>query len=152
MARWVKDFKDGREDVKDKPRPGAPITAATPQNNELVSRLIQKDPHVSYDDIEEETSISRGTVFHIIHEILGLRKLGARWVPHKLNEKNKQERVEACKENLALIKSGQLRLCDILTCDETWFYYRQIGRKSSKSCWVAAGQTPSIVVRRGCCS
>ena len=39
------------------------------------------------------------------------------------------------------------RLCDVVTGDESWFYHKQIGRKSSNAAWVAKGDPPPTVVR-----
>lgn len=77
-----------------------------------------------------------------------MKKVTSRWVPHELSEKNRQDRVNICKENLAIYKSGPGRLCDILTGDETWIYLRQIARKSSNASWVGEGQSPNTVVKR----
>ena len=41
-------------------------------------------------------------------------------------EQNRMDRVEACKENLALFRYGPWRLYDIITGDESWFYLRQL--------------------------
>lgn len=149
VARWVEQFNAGRENFKDNPRSGAPVTAVTPQNIELVRQLIESDPHVSYNDIEAETTLSQGSIYKILHESLNLKKVSSRWVPHFLTPENRQERVKACQENLALIEKGTLRLCNILTGDETWIYHRQIGSKIKNACWVANGQSPTTIVRRG---
>ena len=58
-------------------------------------------------------------------------------------------RVDICRENLAKISEGKIRLCDVITGDESWFYLRQIGRKQSNSSWVGEGQQPKTIVRRG---
>ena len=63
--------------------------------------------------------------------------------------KNCQDRVRMCKENLAKFKSGTWRLCDVLTGDESWFYWRQIGRKQANRSWVAEGQSPRTIARLG---
>ena len=40
------------------------------------------------------------------------------------------------------------RLCDIVTCDETWVYHRQTGLKSTNASWVTEGESPTTVARR----
>ena len=42
---------------------------------------------------------------------------------------NKQLRTQICQENLAKLESGQWHLCNIITGDESWSYYRGIGSK-----------------------
>jgi hypothetical protein len=78
----------------------------------------------------------------MIHNALRMRKLASRWIPHELSDQNLKERVEACQENLAKFQEGKSRLCDVITGDESWFYLRQIGHKSSNSVWVEEGRPP----------
>ena len=94
------------------------------------------------------TGRSQCSIHEIIHSHLKLKKVTSRWVPHELSEKNRQDRVNICKENLAFYKSGPGRLCDILRGDETWIYLRQIARKFSNASWVGEGQSPNTVVKR----
>jgi histone-lysine N-methyltransferase SETMAR len=136
-------------DVEDKPRSGRPVTQTTTENIELVQSVIEADPHSTYDDIEAETLLSRGTIETIIHDHLKMKKVTSRWVPHNLTLEQKQERVRICQANLAKFQSGSWRLCDIITGDETWIYFKQIGRKASNACWINEGQNPNTVVRQG---
>ena len=53
----------------------------------------------------------------------------ARWVLHELTDENRRKRVEDCRENLKMFREGKWRLCDAVTGDESWLFYRQIGRK-----------------------
>ena len=59
-----------------------------------------KDSHSTYNEIKALTSLSRGTIYNIIH--LKLRKVVARWVPHELTDENRRKRVEDCRENLKM--------------------------------------------------
>ncbi len=77
----------------------------------------------------------------IVYDSLGLKKLTSRWIPHDLTDKNRKDRVDACRENLA-------RLCDVITGDESWFYLGQIGHKPANASWVAKGDFPLTVVLR----
>lgn len=149
VLKWSKLTNDGIMELEDKPRSGRPVTATTEENIQEVQRIIDEDPHSSYEEIEEETSLSHGTVCNIIHKHLKLRKLTSRWVPYDLTPEQKRERVNICKENLKKFREGSWRLCDIVTGDETWIYLRQVGRKQSNACWVKEGESPETVVRRG---
>ena len=101
MVKWIGFFKGGREDVKDAPRVGRPITEVTDENIAKVREVIEEDPFVTYDEIEEETSLSRGSISRIIHNCLNLKKIASVWVPHQLTEKNRLDRVAMCRENLS---------------------------------------------------
>jgi len=148
VARWVARFKAGREDLEDDERVGRPITATTEANIELVRVVIKEIPFSIYDDIKAETSLSHFTINHIIHDCLKMRKITSRWVPHFLNAENRAKRVRVCHEWLDKIKNGSWRLSDIVTGDESSFYWLQIGHKQTNSSWVGEGESPRTVVRR----
>ena len=148
VARWTQLFREGREDVHDDPRSGRPVSEMTAENIELVRQAINNDPHSTYDEIMAETYLSYGTIERIIHDCLKLRKLTSRWVPCRLTDEQKQQRVKICRENLAKFRDGSWRLCDIITGDETWIYNRQIHRKSTNKSWVGEGGSPTTTVRR----
>lgn len=148
VQRWSKWFREGREEVEDEERSGRPVTETTPENIDQVRHLIDDDPYLTVDEIEEQTGLSHGTVQRIISDHLQLRKITARYVPKHLTNSQKAERVRICEENLSKFKQGVWRLSDVVTGDESWFYHKQIGRKSSNAAWVAHGGTPPTVVRR----
>ena len=59
-----------------------------------------------------------------------------------------KKRIEICEENLAKLESGQWRLCDIITGDESWIYHRGIGSKESNKAWCSSDEGPPTAVRR----
>jgi hypothetical protein len=99
VTRWARRFREGREDVNDDPRSGRPVSELIDENIELVRQVIMNDPHSTYDDIIAETSFSRGTIERIIHNCLKLKKITSCWVPHQLNDEQKEERIRLCREN-----------------------------------------------------
>ena len=149
VVRWFNKFKNGNESLEDKHRSGRPITETTPSNIDKVRSVIDNNPWCSYDQIEVETSLSRGTIQNIIHDHLKMKKKTSRWVPHHLTEENRKERVRICKQNLDKFKENKWRLTDVVTGYESWFYLQQIGKKQSNMSWVAEGQNPRTVVRKG---
>jgi len=148
VQKWSKFFREGKMEIEDNPRSGRPVSKITLENIQLVQRVIQEDPHCTFDDIEAETELSRGTISRIIHDHLKMKKVTSRWVPHELTLEQKQLRVKICKENLAKLLNNSWRLCDIVTGDESWIYFRQIGRKASNACWTGEGESAGTVVRR----
>lgn len=149
VQRWAKKANNGEMEIEDCSRSGRPVSESTKENIELVGSLIEEDPHITYDELEAQTMLSRGTLFNIIHDRLKMKKITSRWVPHKLTLRQKEERVRICKENLAKFRHDSWRTCNIVTGDETWIYHRQIGRKASHAHWIRKGESPKTVVRRG---
>ena len=148
VKRWAKWFREGGEEIEDEARPGRPVTETTFENIEQVRLLIDDDPHITIEEVQEQTGLSHGTVQRIITDPLNLKKATARYIPKDLTDFQQAERVRICKQNLAKFQEGTWRLCDIITGDESWFYHTQIGRKSSNAAWVRRGDPPPTVVRR----
>ena len=128
-------------------RVGRPRTGISPPNVDQVHRLIEENPQISIDHLQERTKLCRGTLVNIIHHQLKMRKLSARWIPHDLNPTQKLKRLEYCKKNLKLFDEGQMRLCDIVTGDESWIYHRKIQKKSLNKEWVGPDGSPGRVVK-----
>ncbi|CAF3871049.1 unnamed protein product [Rotaria sordida] len=112
VKRWTKWFREGGEEIEDEARLGRPVTETTFENIEQVRLLIDDDPHITIEEVQEQTDLSHGTVQRIITDHLKLKKA----IAQKFQE-------------------GTWRLCDIITGDESWFYHTQIGRKSSNAAW-----------------
>ncbi|CAF2708911.1 unnamed protein product [Rotaria sp. Silwood2] len=152
VAKWSKYFREGREEIKDETRSGRPITTTTSENIEEVQSLVQSiiddNPYITIEELQEQIDLSHGTIQRIISDHLDLRKITARYVSKQLTDFQRAERVRICQENLAKFESDAWRLCDVVTGDESWFHHKQIGRKSSNSAWVARGDPPPTVVRQ----
>ena len=149
IYKWIRYFKAGGESLADQRRSGRPKTAVTKANIQRVQDLVEENPHITYAEIEAETSLHPPAIKEILHESLNLRKLASRWIPRQLTDAQKQKRVECCRENLKLLSEGKLRICDIFTGDESWIYHRKIESRQSSASWVKPGQKPKAVVKRG---
>ena len=149
VVKWTAFYRDGGDSLFDAPRCGRPITTVTAANIERVRQFLEDDPHATYNEIEAELFINQCSLHEIITGKLKMKKMTSRWIPHDLSEKNREERVSACRENLKLFLNGPLRLCDVFTGDESWFYMRHIEKKSDNVSWVKDGEKPLTVVRRG---
>ncbi|CAF4422672.1 unnamed protein product, partial [Didymodactylos carnosus] len=147
VERWCKRFREGRDDLEDEARPGRPVTETTTENIEQVRLVIDDDPRVSIEEIQEQTGLSYGTTQRILVDHLQLTKITARSLPKQLTDFQRSERVRICKENLARFTDGTWRLCNVVTGDESWFYHRQTGRMSSNAAWVAGGDPPPTIIR-----
>ena len=127
---------------------GRPITATTSENIEEIQSIINDNPYITMEELQEQTDLNRGIIQRVISDHLSLRKITARYVPKQLTNFQRTERVRICQENLAKFESGAWRLYDVVTGDESWFYHKQISRKSSNSAWIARDDPSSTVVRQ----
>ncbi|CAF2910263.1 unnamed protein product [Rotaria sp. Silwood2] len=134
--------------LDDDPRSGRPLSIITQQNIDAVKDLVIDDPHISIDYIATILDISHGSVDTILKQHLGLRQISSRWVPHKLNQQQRQQRIDICLENLQKFESGAWRPCDIVTGDESWFYHRKIKSKQQSKAWVGKEESLPTAVRR----
>ena len=93
VAKWVAEFKRGREDINDDPRSGRPVSQVTEPNVAKVHQVVLENRRISIDCIAQEVGLSYGTVHTILHEHLDMSKVCARWVPRMLTPDMKAIRV-----------------------------------------------------------
>ena len=94
VARWVKAFKEGRQNVADVRRPGRP-SVSEEEVYALTALLDSERRHT----IGELARLAHTTVLHILKERLGMRKIASRWVPHDLTEMQKWLRYDAARNH-----------------------------------------------------
>ncbi len=85
----------------------------------------------------------------ILHDYLGLKKVTCRWVPHFLTEAQKQDRVDYCLKMLEKFDGDRSkRVYDIVTGDESWFYYYDPETKRQSQVWAASNDPRPTKVHR----
>ena len=62
--------------------------------------------------------------------------------------KRQKKCVNFCRQSLEKFENETWRLGDVITGDESWFYWRQIGRKQANRSWVKEGEAPRTIARR----
>ena len=77
--------KNGRDDLNDDPRPRQPEASNRAELVEKVHEIIAIDANFTVRILAEELNSSYCTIYTILIEDLGKRKLCARFVPHQLN-------------------------------------------------------------------
>ena len=86
---WFTRFKNGRDDLNDDPRSGRPEASNPAELVEKVRKIIAIDANFSVRMLAEELNSSYCTIYTILTEDLGRRKVCADFVPHQLNEDQK---------------------------------------------------------------
>ncbi|CAF4691963.1 unnamed protein product, partial [Rotaria sp. Silwood2] len=124
--------------VRDAPRSGRPSTSVNEQTVDAVRKIIEDDPHSTYQQIENILGISSTAINSIIHDYLNPGKVCARWVPHKLTDDQKQLGLQFCHHSLKRFEEGQSRcVFGIITGDESWFYHYDPELKEQSKVWMS---------------
>jgi histone-lysine N-methyltransferase SETMAR len=149
VAKWTQRFREGRETTEDDPRTGRPSTAIDPKNVAAVRILVEEDNRLTIDELSASTALSHGTIYTILHDHLGKRKICARWVPHILTESQKTARMETAASLLRKFKAwGENVFRDIATGDETWMHLFEPPRKAQNMAWVSKEDPRPTIAKR----
>ena len=66
VFKWHRKFREGEEDVEDKPRSGRPSSSKTDENVKAVRQAVRGDRRLTVRMIAEQVGIDRQTVWQII--------------------------------------------------------------------------------------
>jgi hypothetical protein len=123
--RWVAGFRTGYFGTEDEEHSGRSTQVTIPENMTAIQSMILVDRRVYAKKIEGTLGISRERVGYIIHEILDIRKLSAKWVLKRLNAGQKNYRVLASQVILDRFRLDPVGLLNHLAImDETWIHVR----------------------------
>jgi len=136
IHEWFKRFQEGREDLEDDERLGrAKYVVNEKKNTEIVREFIKKEPKSSLKYMESELSISAASIYRILTENLGLRKVCARFVPHTLKQHEKDLRIQHSRDIIKEAKKDPNFLYSIVTGDETWCFEYEPETKRQSAKW-----------------
>jgi len=93
---WSKQFKWGRDLIEDDPHTGCPVDTTTEEMCQKLESLILADRRMKVSRLAEETGISAGAVWTIIHGELDMSKVSARWVPRMPSRFQKDTHRQCC--------------------------------------------------------
>ena len=93
--KWVKDYKEGRVEVEDLPRPGRPNTARTPQELDRLRELLAENRSGSLREFAAHMNHSKSTIKRMLEKDLNMVKKGNFWVPRVTPLKEDKHEVRA---------------------------------------------------------
>ena len=106
LFQWHKKFKEGREDLADDARSGRPSTSRHDDNIKRVKEFVRSDRRLTVRMIAEELAINKSTVWSIVSENLGMRKVCAKMVPKLLSDEQKERRLVVCEDQPSTLFTG----------------------------------------------
>ncbi|XP_043262919.1 histone-lysine N-methyltransferase SETMAR-like [Colletes gigas] len=133
FRNWFIKFRSGDTTLKDEPRAGRPSGF----DDHLLKAILEQNPRQSTRSISERLNTSQSTVNRHLEKLGKVSKLGV-WVPHNLNERNKEDRISIATSLLSRVKIEAF-LNRIVTGDEKWVSYENIVRKRQ---WLDKNQPP----------
>ena len=102
---WIGEFKDGRTCLEDEARFGRPLDTTDEEMCKEVRDLVYSDRQIQVEEIAQALGISHGSVWTILHDCLGMRKLTAHWVPKSLSDEQMATRASVCSVLLKRFRS-----------------------------------------------
>ena len=115
---------------------GRPSTFTSEEKTQQAQQMRLANLRITIDELAQSLQISHGSAQEIIHEILGYRKVSARWAPRQLTEEHKRRRVEICQTLLNRYNNeGDEFLGQIVTGDKTRVYYYSLKSKRQSLEW-----------------
>ena len=117
VRRWIRRSREenpSESTVHDQARTGRPLSASDSKHQSRVDQWIRENRRVKQIDISIEIGISQERVHHVFTNLLGYKKVSARWVPRMLTPHMKLQRVQICRElwqNLMrMVKTSSVKL------------------------------------------
>jgi len=118
VRKWCREFSGCRLSVTDEQRSVCPSTTA--DLVPAIEETVRANRRVLLKELEEKFNLSHGTIWDIVHERLGYRKVCSRWVLRQLKENHKKNRMGASLTHLLRFNDhGEDILEQIITGDET---------------------------------
>ena len=149
IARWIQDFKNGRENISQRHLSGRHAIITDGFYTVKVAELLNSDRQITCDDIAQELGISHGSVHTILTECLNMIKIAAHWVPHCLSKVGKDRRVKICTQLLHQYHNeAENMLKRVVAIDETWIrsFEQELKRQSSE--WHTKNSPRPVKFRR----
>ena len=99
--------------------------------------------------MEELQIKGRNAITTILHDYLGVRKVSARWIPHRLSDEQKDTRMEWCKFMFHKFRSGESKaVSKIVTVMRVGFTNMILKQSNSLQVWLFPDEVPPQKVKR----
>ena len=145
---WHKRFREGRETVENNEGVGRHNTSINAEKVIAIENLLNYYPRLTVKKLAYTIGISIGSCHTILHELLSMNRVCSHWVPRRLTNQMKADRVLICEEFLHNhFHDGEAYLKRIITEDEVWLYYYDPENKQQSSLWKKASDPTPVKPR-----
>lgn len=126
--KWIARFKEGNFELKDQLHTGRPSEF----DEQCLEELIRQNSRQTTRELADQIGCSPQTILNHLNAMGKVQKYGS-WVPHKLSQENKDQRVNICASLLARHRQARDQhrpfLSQIITGDEKWCLYINIRQR-----------------------
>lgn len=140
--KWIARFKEGKFELKDYTHTGRPSDF----DEERLESLLRENCQQTTRELADQFNCSPQTILNHLNSMGKVQKYGS-WVPHKLSQKNKDQRLNICASLLARHHMARDHHCpfvsQIITGDEKWCFYVNLRQRKG---WVNRNEqvTPRV--------
>ena len=128
---------------------GRPSTITADENIEAVEGIVMRDRQISTRRVADELAIPKTTVYEIMKNHMGMKKVCTRWVPKLLTPVQRVNRVDCCQELLQQSEVNPAKSFDcIVTGDESWIYHYDPFSQLEAKIWKRLGELTSTRLRQ----
>ncbi len=139
VLNWYDRFESGDYSLDDKKRSGRPRELS----RENILEALNENSKVSTRDLGKQFGVDHTTISRVLEELGKVRKFGT-WIPKKLTDENKTNRVSAARSLLEKYFSNEDEeesiLSRLITGDEKWIRYQNPDNRPQ---WLSPTETPS---------
>lgn len=97
--------------------------------------MVMNDRRITIREVADEVCISIGSCHDIFSNVLGLKRVAAKFIPKLLNFDQKRNRMNIAQELLNDVNDDPNLLQRVITGDETWVYGYDVETKAQSSTW-----------------
>ncbi len=131
VRKWHKRFWGGETSTRDQPRTGRLKTARNPETMDKLKDLLETDRTQTVRQLATQMDIGKTTIHRMLRKDLKFSKLAPRFIPKDLNDDQRRERVQLCRQNLDSLKADDHFISKIVTGDESWIAVLELQTKQA---------------------
>ncbi len=118
VRRWYRKFAAGLHDFSVK-KTGGRLTKVTPEKLEEIKGILAEDNMICLRVLSRKTGLSLRTVHNVLRNKLELKKRPAKWIPHLLNDDQKERCLHMSRDLLRRFQRAPTLQDHVITGDES---------------------------------